>query len=189
MPWFLLAALLAPPGSAAPVSASQPPLRVDPARSHLGFEVRTRVGHRLGGEFPRYEGLVERLADGRHRVRLRVATAEAVIPGRPRYTAWMRGEHFFDTLRYPWMEFVSEPYDPAVLAAGGPLRGHLTLRAHTHAEVLEVAPAACARPGRDCPVSVRGDIDRGRYGMADWRMVLSDRVRFVMQVWLREEAP
>ncbi|HET6397054.1 MAG TPA: YceI family protein [Pseudoxanthomonas sp.] len=188
--WLLVpAAASAQPGGLPPEPAPAVAMTIDTARSHLGFEVRTRLGQRLEGVFPRHEGLVERLPDGRHRVRLRVATVAAEIPERPRYTAWMRGESFFDTLRHPWMEFVSDPYEPRALAEGGALHGRLTLRGVTRAEALELEPAACPRPGLDCPVEVRGDIERSRYGMDDWRVVLSDRVRFLMQVWLKEAAP
>ena len=85
--------------------------------------------------------------------------------------------------------------DHAVVRAGlrQYLADHVDLRvtgeATNGAEALELEPAACPRPGLDCPVEVRGDIERSRYGMDDWRVVLSDRVRFLMQVWLKEAAP
>ena len=68
------------------------PLLIDTQRSQLEFEVRTRIGQRLQGVFPVYEGLCEVLPDGRHQVRLRLSTAAAEIPDKPRYTAWMRGD-------------------------------------------------------------------------------------------------
>lgn len=197
--WLLALALLPAAwsiaGPAAPVRAGLPLehavrlYRLDPERSLLEFEVRTRLGQRLRGQFPRYEGLVERLPDGRHQVRLRISTAAAEIPGKPRYTGWMRGDSFFDTVRHPWMEFVSDPYLPDTLAHGGQLHGRLTLRGATRPERLDVAPAQCARPGLDCAMEVHGDIQRGRYGMDDWQVMLSERVRFTMQVWLGEAGP
>lgn len=193
--WLLALALLpAAAGALPPVPAPAPApeltlYRVDPEHSLLEFEVRTRLGQRLRGQFPRYEGQVDLLPDGRQRVRLRISTAAAEIPGKPRYTGWMRGDSFFDTLRHPWMEFVSDPYPPGALADGGPLRGQLTLRGATRPEHLEVEPAQCARPGLDCLVQVRGDIQRSRYGMNDWQVMLSERVRFTMQVRLREADP
>jgi len=162
------------------------PAEFDTARSWLGFEVRTRFGQRMQGEFPRFEGLVEHLPDGRHRVRLRVATSAAVIPERPRYTGWMRGESFFDTARHPWMEFVSEPYPAALLRQGGPLKGELTLRGITRGQQLEIEPAACARPGLDCEIQVAGSIERGDYGMKDWQFALAERVRLMARLRLRE---
>lgn len=56
----------------------------------------------------------------------------------------------------------------------------------TRDEQLQVAPAACPRPGLDCAVWVSGDIRRSRYGMDDWRLVVDDRVLLRMQVWLRD---
>jgi len=98
-------------------------------------------------------------------------------------------DSFFDTVRHPWMEFVSDPYLPDTLAHGGQLHGRLTLRGTTRPERLDVAPAQCARPGLDCAMEVHGDIQRGRYGMDDWQVMLSERVRFTMQVWLSEAGP
>ncbi|MBD9370486.1 YceI family protein [Xanthomonas sp. XNM01] len=178
------------PGLAA-ASAEPAPLpveRIDETRSTLGFEVRTRLGQRLEGRFPRFEGSVDTLPDGRHRVRLRIATAAAEIPRGPRYTDWMRSDRFFDTVRHPWMEFVSDPYPATLLRTGGELRGTLTLRGIHKEETLDMQPATCARPGHDCDVVVEGDIRRSRYGMDDWQLALSERVRFVMQVRLAERA-
>ncbi|KAF1693588.1 YceI family protein [Pseudoxanthomonas koreensis] len=166
-----------------------PPSRFDPERSALGFEVRTRFGQHLDGDFPHYEGRVEELPDGRRRVHIRVATTEARIPDRPRYTAWMRGSSFFDAERHPWMEFVSEPYPAGLLHEGGTLEGTLTLRGASHRERLQVAPASCERPGRDCDILVRGDIERSHYGMREWQVALADAVRLTVRVRLLETAP
>ena len=106
---------------AAPARPADAQVAIDHAQSWLGFEVYTRFGQRVAGEFPRFRGEVEALPDGRHRVRLRVATTEAVIPDRPRYTAWMRGASFFDSGRHPSMEFVSDPFPARLLRAGGPM--------------------------------------------------------------------
>lgn len=111
----------------APLSGAQP-LSIDLERSHLEFEVRTRLGGQVAGTFPVYDGSIQVLPDGRHQVRLRIATAAAEIPGRARYTRWMRGDNFFDALRHPWMEFVSAPYTADGLTDGLLLDGHLTLR-------------------------------------------------------------
>ncbi len=177
---------------AAPVSAQEavpPPARFDTTRSGLGFEVRTRFGQQLSGDFPRYEGQVEQLPDGRRRVHIRVATSEAQIPGRPRYSSWMRGASFFDTERHPWMEFVSDPYLPGLLSEGGALDGTLTLRGVSHRERLQVAPAACDRPGRDCDILVRGGIERSHYGMREWQVALADEVLLTVRVRLLETPP
>ena len=181
--WMLGATLLCalPSGVAQPLAGAG----FDVERSWLGFEVRTRFGQRLMGEFPRYEGRVETLPDGRHRVHLRVATGEAVIPDRPRYTSWMHGQSFFDSVRYPWMEFVSDPYSPALLREGGPLKGRLSLRGVTRDEELRVLPAPCLQPGRDCDIQVVGAIERADYGMREWQFALTGEVRLEVRVRLR----
>lgn len=175
-----------PPAGA---QAAPPTVAFDTARSWLGFEVRTRFGQRMAGEFPRYDGVVEHLPDGRHRVRLRIATSEAMIPDRPRYTSWMRSQSFFDAIRHPWMEFVSEPYAPALLREGGALKGRLSLRGVTRDEELDVVRAGCDRPGLDCDIQVSGAIERADYGMREWQFALADQVRLEVRVRLQEAAP
>ena len=173
-----LALLACAPGAASAQAA------IDPGHSWLGFEVYTRFGQRVAGEFPEFQGQVETLADGRQRVRLQVATSQARIPERPRYTSWMRGASFFDTGRHPLMEFVSEPYPVELLRHGGTLRGQLTLRGVTRPQRLEVQPATCERPGIDCQIRVSGSIDRSDFDMRQWQLALADRVWLLARLQL-----
>lgn len=159
---------------------------VDPARSWLGFEVYTRFGQRIAGEFEEFEGSVQPLPDGRQRVRLRVATSSAAIPDRPRYTAWMRGTSFFDAARHPSMEFVSEPYTADLLRDGGPLRGKLTLRGVSRPQRLQVLPGQCERPGVDCAIRVEGSLDRSDFDMREWQVALADKVWLMASLHLDE---
>ncbi|WP_045737763.1 YceI family protein [Xanthomonas sp. MUS 060] len=171
------------------MSATQLPpgdYAVDAAQSYFGFEIRTRFGLRIEGVFPRYEINVHVLPDGRHQVRLRLFSAYAQIPGKPRYTGWMRGEDFFDAARYPTVSFDSQPFSPRLLSSGGSISGILSIRGVSHPEVLTVMPAACSRPGYDCDVISRGTVLRGRYGMDKWDLALSDRVTFVFHTRLVE---
>ena len=101
----------------------------------------------------------------------------------------MRGASFFDAERHPWMEFVSEPYPVELLREGGTLEGVLTLRGASHRERLQVAPAACDQPGRDCDILVRGGIERSHYGMREWQVALADEVRLSVRVRLRGTLP
>ena len=169
---------------AAPARPADAQVAIDHAQSWLGFEVYTRFGQRVAGEFPEFQGRVEALADGRQRVRLQVATSQARIPERPRYTSWMRGASFFDTGRHPLMEFVSEPYPVELLRHGGTLRGQLTLRGVTRPQRLEVQPATCERPGIDCQIRVSGSIDRSDFDMRQWQLALADRVWLLARLQL-----
>ena len=180
----LLALLLAVTGATAGTATAQP-LSFDTTHSRFGFEIRTRFGQRIEGEFPRFEGWLTVLPDGRHQVRLRMFTAYVQIPGKPRYTSWMHGQSFFDSVRYPWMEFVSDPYSPALLREGGPLKGRLSLRGVTRDEELRVLPAPCLQPGRDCDIQVVGAIERADYGMREWQFALTGEVRLEVRVRLR----
>ena len=160
----------------------------DPAASRFGFELRTRWGMKLEGVFPRYEGEVRRLADGRHQVVLRMFTQSVEIVGHPRYTEWTRSSRFFEAERYPVVAFVSRPYDPEMLRHGGDLAGELSIRGITRPKTLAVAPATCARPALDCDVVATGAVRRSDYDMDDWMMAISDRVVFVLRARLKPGA-
>ena len=177
-----------PPVPALPPAQSTPQkvMELDTARSRLGFEIRTRLGQRIEGVFPRFEGRIDVLSDGRHQVHLRMFTGYVEIPGKDRYTAWMRGEEFFDALRYPVVEFDSVPYSPDLVEKGGGIHGRLILRGVSHPETLQVEAASCPRAGYDCDVVSRGTVQRGRYGMDSWQLALSDRVTFVLRARLNE---
>lgn len=159
----------------------------DPDHTRFGFEVRTRWGQRVSGEFPRYEGEVVRLADGRQQVRIRLAADAVEVAGSPGYTALARGEGFFDAARYPLVEFVSEPITGARLHDGGALRGHCSIHGVVRTETFALRPSTCARPGIDCDVVAHGTIRREDYGLDGWRFALRDQVRFNLRVRLRTD--
>jgi Uncharacterized conserved protein len=164
-------------------------LRIDPAQSHVGFQVRTLLGQRIEGLFERFQGEVAVLADGRYRVRLRLDAGSAQIPHHPRYSRWLRGPQFFDVARFPEIVFESEPYPAALLTGGGALAGWLNLRGTRHPEHILIEPAACGHPGYDCQVLGRGVISRGRYGMTGLDVMLKDRVVLQMRMRLGAGAP
>ncbi|WP_343225741.1 YceI family protein [Lysobacter sp. BMK333-48F3] len=157
----------------------------DPLHTRFGFELRTRWGQKVNGEFPRYEGEVATLADGRHQVRIRLATTAVVVGESERYTRLARGERFFDAARYPTIEFVSEPHAADLVRTGGPLRGRLTLHGVSRWETFVLPPGACARPGEDCDAYAYGSVSRYDYRLDGWQLALGDRVRFTMQVRLK----
>lgn len=174
---LLLAAVLAAPAAAQ---------EFDPARSRIEFDVRTRVGMLVRGQFPRYEGRVEHLPDGRRRVRVRLSAADVAVAGPPRYTALARGPQLFDAARHPWIEFVSAPYPADLARTGGALPGRLALRGAAREERFTLSPADCPQPGHDCPVVAEGRISRDDYGLSGWRWALADRVRFRLHVWFAD---
>jgi polyisoprenoid-binding protein YceI len=167
-----------------PASAAE----IDSQHTRIGFTLKTRWGQVLRGRFPRYEGRIETLEDGRARVRLRMVTGDIEIVGHPSYTAITRGDGFFEADRYPEIEFVSEPYDRPLVVDGGKLRGELRIRDVTRGETFAIEPAGCVRPGLDCDVVANGSVRRSDYGVDRWMFAVSDIVRFQLRLRVREAA-
>ena len=168
-------------------AAADPGKAFDPLASRFGFELRTRWGMKLEGIFPRFEGEVTQLADGRQQVQLRMFTQDVEIEGSPRYTEWTRSEQFFESDRYPVVSFVSKPYDEALLKTGGPLAGDLTIRGITRPKTLMVEPSTCEQPALGCDVVATGAVRRSDYHMDRWMLAVSDRVVFVLRARLHAE--
>lgn len=157
---------------------------LDTARSHVDFDLQTRWGATVRGDFPRFEGDVATLADGRRRVRVKLATASLRIAGSPRYAASARGPGLFDVEKYPSIEFTSDPYPAALARTGGALDGVLVMHGVSRRETFVLAPSSCAQPGRDCDVVAEGRVSRDAYGLTGWRWAMADRVRFRLRVRL-----
>jgi len=164
-------------------------LALDPAHTAFGFELRTRWGQRVQGQFPAYDGLVLILPDGRRQVRIRLAADAVDVAGSERYTELARSDAFFNAARYPHIEFVSRLHDEALSREGGLLEGELRLHGVTRTETFVVAPAACERVGEDCDAVAAGSVARSDYDIAGMRLVLADRVRFTMQMRLLDPVP
>lgn len=178
----LLALVLAP---IAPIAAQA----LDTARSRIDFELNTRWGQTITGHFPRCEGEVAQLPDGRREVRIRVATTDVEVEGSRRYTRFARGERFLDAKHHPWVEFRSDPYSSELVRSGGPLYGTLTMHGVSRREVFILAPSACARPARDCDVVAQGRVLRTNYGVESWRWALTDDVNFLLRVRVQDASP
>lgn len=168
---------------AAPACAGQA-LQLDMEHSRFGFEIRTRFGQTIEGVFPTFDGQLMVLPDGRHQARLRMYAGDVEIPGKRRYTGWMRGEEFFDAARHPVVEFSSDPYAPDITRRGGRIEGTLSIRGISRRETLRLQAPECERPGYDCDLISRGTVQRGHYGMDSWQFALSDRVTFILRARL-----
>ncbi len=179
-----LFALLLAAGVAA--SATAEAADIDPAHTRIGFTLKTRWGQVLQGRFPRFDGGIETLDDGRYRVRLQMSAREVEIVGYPSYTGMTRGEGFFEADRFPDVEFVSDPYASALIADGGKLTGALTIRDVTRRETFIILKSECARPAYDCDVLASGSVRRTDYGVDRWILAVSDHVRFVLRLRVRE---
>lgn len=157
---------------------------LDPARSRIEFDLKTRWGQTITGHFPRYDGEVVQLPDGRREVRIRLATASVEVEGSRRYTRFARGERFLDAGNHPWVEFRSDPYAAELLRQGGPLYGTLNMHGVSRRETFVLEPGGCERPARDCDVVAQGRVLRTNYGVESWRWALTDDVNFRLRVRL-----
>ena len=160
----------------------------DSAHTYIGFVLHTRWGQQLEGRFPRYEGAVRALPDGYQQVTMRLATADVEIVGYPRYTEFARGRKFFDSQRYPWVSFTSDPYLPSLFREGGRLTGTLHIHGVAQQEIFTVEPAVCAQPGIGCDLVARGSVRREDYGMDDWKVAVRARVSFELRLRLQSGA-
>lgn len=181
-----LFALLLAASVVAGATATAEAADIDPAHTRIGFTLKTRWGQGLQGRFPRFDGHIETLDDGRYRVHLRMSAREVEIVGHPNYTGMTRGEGFFEADRFPDVTFVSDTYASALIADGGKLTGALTIRDVTRRETFIILKSECARPAYDCDVLASGSVRRTDYGVDRWILAVSDHVRFVLRLRVRE---
>lgn len=152
-------------------------LLIDTTQSHATFALRVLLLKRIDGQFDRVEGVIERdPAAGRFGVDVRIA-AQSVRMERASHADWARSTDFFDAARHPWIQFRAVAQPERLLREGGELRGELTLRGVTRPISFALEPSECPRPGIDCAVRARGEVQRSEFGMDARRFVLGDRVR------------
>lgn len=190
------AALASPPPSMAPpapdvraVPAPAPAPELDAAGSRASIEVDLRVGGRVQGRFGRLEGRLERLDDGRLQVAVRLDAEGLVLDGPNWMARSMRSPKFLDVEAHPWIHFRSEPFEPALVEAGGEMAGELVLREVARPVRFQVDPEACDEPGYDCDIHVSGVVSRREFGMDAYRVWLKDDVGFDFRVRLRQPEP
>lgn len=161
--------------------------RLDPQRSQADFRPHPRVPLRAEGRFDGVSGELQSGGDG-WQVTVRIDGRSLHFEGPAWVERLTRGENFLDLDRYPDIVFLSEPFDPQLLRDGGRLRGQLNLRGRQLTVDFRLLPSACARPGHDCDIQVRGAISRRAFGMTSHRLSVKDRVDFDFRVRLLPEA-
>jgi polyisoprenoid-binding protein YceI len=160
--------------------------QIDSAATRADFSLRVAWVRRLEGRFTRVTGQIER--DDQHPgfdVQVRI-DAHSLSMGKDSYAVWARSPEFFDAERYPSMLFTAENVREPLLVDGGELRGSLLLRGQTRPQVLHIEPAACGRPGFDCPVMATAELLRSEFGMTSRRMSVADRVKLRLAIRFAE---
>lgn len=156
---------------------------IDDVRSEARFVLRGAFGRRLEGRFGQMQAALQPQADGRWRATVWLPTADAELPGHPRYTRIMRGDMFFDSARHPGIRFVSDPFDAGLLAQGGVLAGTLNMRGVSRRAQLQLAPSPCRLPRFDgCTVHAHGSVQRSDFGMDRLRGLVGDEVEFRLRI-------
>lgn len=187
-PHFLLgAALLGAALAPAEPRASDLLGHIDPALSRAEFSLRVIWVRRIEGHFEYIQGAISHRLPGRFDVKVQIA-AQSLSMRNPDHAEWARSAEFFDAERYPWIAFEAHDAPIDLLRDGGELRGLLSLRGVTLPASFELLPSVCARPGLDCAVEARGELQRGEFGMSARRWALSDKVRLALRFRLRQEA-
>ena len=157
-------------------------LLIDTSQSQATFELRALWIKRIAGDFARVEGVVDRdLARGRFGVDVRIASA-SVHMDKASHADWARSPDFFAADRHPWIRFHAVDQPERMLREGGEVRGKLSLRGVERDVSFVLEPSSCPRPGVDCAVQARGEVERSDFGMDARRLVLSDRVKLTFSI-------
>jgi polyisoprenoid-binding protein YceI len=177
--------LLALAGTASPAPAGDLLGQIDPAYSRAAFSLRVVWVRKLEGHFEYIQGAVSHPAPGKFDVEVKIG-AQSLTMKNPDHAEWARSAEFFDALRHPWIAFEARGAPTTLLHEGGELQGLLSLRGVTRPASFELLPAACARPGIDCAVEARGELQRSEFGMDARRWAVSDKVRLALSFRVRQ---
>lgn len=172
--------------AAPPAAADKPVPEIDPLASRATISVDLRVGGLVQGRFQDFEGSLERHADGRLQVRVRLDASRLRLEGPGWMDRSMRSAKFLDVDRHPHIHFRSLPFPPGLSRDGGWMDGELELRGVTRPVRFRVDPSGCDAPGYDCDIHVSGVVSRREFGMVAYRVWLQDDVGFDFRVRLRQ---
>ena len=167
--------------------ASAPSLAIDGRHSSASFIVHMRIKMRAEGRLARVGGQLRGTPATGWQVLVKVDGRSLRFDG----PAWMdritRSDAFLAVDRYPAIRFESDSFTDAMLHAGGPLHGQLSLRGLTQPVSFQLLPSGCAQPGRDCDIQVEGTISRHAFGMNSHRAMVKDEVDLRIRVRLQPD--
>lgn len=174
---------------ATPARGQETFIAIDAAHSSASFLVHMRIRRPAEGALTKVSGRLRGTPESGWEVLVKVDGRSLKVKG-PR---WMdrvtRSDAFLAIDRHPAIGFDSEKFTDAMLRAGGPLRGQLTLRGLTQPVSFKLLPSTCDQPGRDCDIQVQGTISRRAFGMTAHRAMVKDNVDFHIRVRLLPAKP
>lgn len=161
-------------------------IRIDSAHSHANFTVKLLWLRQVEGRMDNLRGTVSMDDSGHTRVAINIDVAQARMD-KPRYERMLRSEDFFDTEHYPAIRFQSDPFDTQLLHDGGEIDGMLTMRGVSRAVRFTLLPSECETAQFiDCPVRVRGMVERSQYGMSTHGITVADHVQLRLTIRLKK---
>lgn len=161
---------------------------IDPALSRAEFVLRVAWVRRLEGRFEYVQGTISHPVPDHFDVDVKIATQSLVMKNEE-HAQWARSPEFFDSQRYPWIAFEARGAPRSLLTDGGELEGLLSLRGVTRPARFELLPSACERPGIDCAIEARGEVQRSEFGMDAKRWAVADKVRLALSFRVRAAEP
>jgi polyisoprenoid-binding protein YceI len=149
---------------------------LDPASTHVGFDIVAIWILRRRGEFKDMEGSMTVAPDrGSAVIEVRIRVASVEMPNAD-HTELLLSPDFFDAAQHAWIEFRSDRFVPGQ-GRWLNLPGTLQVRGISQRVQFSVQTSRCSlEPGRPCEVEVNGTLQRSQFGMTEYRRTLADEV-------------
>lgn len=185
---FLIAPLQsAEPPATEPEESEPQRFLLDPASTHVGFDIVAMWILRRRGEFREIEGAMEVAPDRDSAVidvRIRVGSVQ--MPN-PDHTELLLSPEFFDAAQHPWIEFRSDRFVPGQ-GQWLDLPGTLQVRGISQRVRFSAQTSRCSlEPGQRCEVEVDGSLSRSQFGMTEYRRTLADEVHLRIFATMRSD--
>ena len=190
---LLLMLLLAPLGAAElPAATASPgelgPLwQIDSEQSGCDFSLRALHWFKVSGHFSRIEGTVSASPEGpQATIRVPITSVRMSSKGR---RDWALSPEFFDAARFPELRFdaVLPGLDRESLRQ--PIKGSMLLRGIRGAVRFRVTEVDCDPLNTHCLILAKSSVSRRRFGMTSQRLLLGDRVKLKLRLFLHRVAP
>jgi polyisoprenoid-binding protein YceI len=151
--------------SASPLCAGSASTPIDPASTRVQFLVEALGWPRTKGSFSSFSGkiAVDLRRPEASSVAFRVA-AQSIDVGSPSFDAYLRGDAFFDVVRYPDITFVSDHVEK-LDDHHARVSGDLTLRGVTRPFTVDVAVEGAASERGLLRFRATGTVHRLEFGM------------------------
>ena len=157
---------------------------IDSSRSNASFNIHPRLPIPSEGRFESLSGSLMAQSAQKWKVEVQVDARKLSFKG-PQWLARMaRSEAFLDAEKHPNIQFVSVPFNKALLEKGGELQGQLFLRGQQQNVHFHIEKSTCAKPGYDCELVVNGSVKRRDFGMQAYRLSIKDNVDFEFRIRL-----